>query len=157
VITVSSGGMYTARLDARDPQLDDREFDGSGFYAHTKRCEVVLNREWAERHRDTGIAFCAMHPGWADTGGLARSLPRFHRVMGPLLRDSRQGADTIVWLATATALDPPSGGFWHDRAPRPVHRVPWTRETAVERERLWTYCEELTTARRGLAATAIPC
>ena len=143
VITVSSGGMYTARLDAGDPQLDAREFDGARFYAHTKRTQVVLNRLWSERHASDGIAFSAMHPGWADTAGLRRSLPRFHRFMRPLLRDPREGADTIVWLATAPDLDPAGGGFWHDRAPRPVHRVPWTRETAAERERLWTYCERL--------------
>ena len=28
VVTVSSGGMYTARLDADDPQLERRKFDG---------------------------------------------------------------------------------------------------------------------------------
>ncbi|MGZ5412107.1 MAG: SDR family NAD(P)-dependent oxidoreductase [Solirubrobacterales bacterium] len=143
VITVSSGGMYTARLDAGDPQLEQREFDGPAFYAHTKRAEVVLNRLWAERHDSGEIAFHAMHPGWADTGGLRSSLPRFGRLLGPLLRDAAQGADTIAWLAGARSLDPPSGGFWHDRAPRPEHRVPWTRETASERERLWSYCEKL--------------
>jgi dehydrogenase/reductase SDR family protein 12 len=143
VITVSSGGMYTARLDVNDPQLDRREFDGPAFYAHTKRAEVVLNGLWAQRHAADGVAFHAMHPGWADTGGLRSSLPRFHRLMRPLLRDSRQGADTIVWLATARALEPPSGGFWQDRAPRPEHRLPRTRETRPERERFWTYCERL--------------
>ena len=75
VITVSSGGMYTARLDAGDPQLERREFDGPRFYAHTKRAEVVLNRAWSERHAGDGIAFHAMHPGWADTAGLRSSLP----------------------------------------------------------------------------------
>jgi NAD(P)-dependent dehydrogenase (short-subunit alcohol dehydrogenase family) len=143
VITVSSGGMYTARLDAGDPQLDDREFDGPGFYAHSKRAEVVLNRLWAERYAADGVAFHAMHPGWADTGGLRASLPRFRRLMRPLLRDARQGADTIVWLATAPTLDPRSGGFWHDREARPEHRLARTRETAAERERFWVYCERL--------------
>jgi NAD(P)-dependent dehydrogenase (short-subunit alcohol dehydrogenase family) len=143
VIAVSSGGMYTARLDADDPQLDGREFDGPAFYAHSKRAEVVLNGLWSERYAAEGVAFHAMHPGWADTGGLRTSLPRFHRLMRPLLRDARQGADTIVWLATASALDPHSGGFWHDRAPRPEHRLPGTRETAVERQRFWAYCKRL--------------
>ena len=143
VITVSSGGMYTARLDADDPQLDGREFDGPAFYAHSKRAEVVLNGLWSERYAAEGVAFHAMHPGWADTGGLRTSLPRFHRLMRPLLRDARQGADTIVWLATASTLDPHSGGFWHDRALRPEHRLPRTRETAAERERFWAYCERL--------------
>ena len=143
VITVSSGGMYTARLDADDPQLDGREFDGPAFYAHSKRAEVVLNGLWSERHAADGIAFHAMHPGWADTGGLRVSLPRFHRLMRPLLRDAAQGADTIVWLATALAVEPATGGFWHDRAPRSEHRLPRTRETEAERERFWAYCEGL--------------
>jgi NAD(P)-dependent dehydrogenase (short-subunit alcohol dehydrogenase family) len=141
VITVSSGGMYSAKLNAHDPQLEGREFDGPTFYAHSKRAEVVLNRLWSERHARDGVAFHAMHPGWADTGGLRSSLPRFRRLMRPLLRNATQGADTIVWLATVPSLEPASGGFWHDRAPRPEHRVPWTRETAAERERLWDFCE----------------
>jgi NAD(P)-dependent dehydrogenase (short-subunit alcohol dehydrogenase family) len=156
VITVSSGGMYTARLDADDPQLARRDFDGTRVYAHTKRAQVALNREWAARHPDDGIAFLAMHPGWARTPGLERSLPRFERLMRPLLRDARQGADTVVWLATAPGLDPPGGGFWHDRRLRPEHRVPWTRETEADRERLWQECERLTTlaARPRTAAAA---
>lgn len=145
VITVASGGMYTARLDAEDPQLDDRDFDGAALYAHTKRAEVALNREWSERHFADGVAFHSMHPGWADTAGLRTSLPRFHRVMRPLLRDARQGADTVIWLAAADGLEPVSGGFWHDRRPRPEHRLPRTRETAADRARLWAYCEGLST------------
>lgn len=55
----------------------------------------------ARRMAGTGVAFHAMHPGWADTPGLAAALPRFRRVMRPLLRTPEQGADTITWLATA--------------------------------------------------------
>jgi dehydrogenase/reductase SDR family member 12 len=154
VITVSSGGMYTARLDAADPELERREYDGPRFYAHTKRAEVVLNRLWAEREAESGIGFSAMHPGWADTAGLASSLPRFHRLMRPALRDAHQGADTVVWLATAPALQSPTGGFWHDRTPRPEHLFPWTRESPEERERLWAYCVRHATERA--TAPAVP-
>jgi dehydrogenase/reductase SDR family protein 12 len=145
VINVSSGGMYTARLNVDDPQLDERNFDGPSFYAHTKRAEVALAEVWAERLADLGIGCHSMHPGWADTPGLARSLPRFHRLMRPLLRDSREGADTIVWLATAgpEAVDGHSGAFWHDRRPRPKHLLPWTGESRRERERFWARCARL--------------
>lgn len=145
VINVSSGGMYTARLDVDDPQLDERQFDGPSFYAHTKRAEVALTEVWAERLADLGIGCHSMHPGWADTPGLARSLPRFHRLMRPLLRDSHEGADTIVWLATAgpEEVDERSGAFWHDRRPRPKHLLPWTRESREERERFWAQCARL--------------
>jgi NAD(P)-dependent dehydrogenase (short-subunit alcohol dehydrogenase family) len=145
VITVSSGGMYTARLNVDDPQLDGREFDGPSFYAHTKRAEVALTEVWAARLADLGISCHSMHPGWADTPGLARSLPRFHRLMRPLLRNAHEGADTIVWLAGADAkeVDEASGAFWHDRRPRPKHLLPWTRESREERERFWARCAQL--------------
>src|SRR5687768_5396785 len=41
VVFVASGGMYTARLDAEDPQLESHEFDGPRFYAHAKRIQVI--------------------------------------------------------------------------------------------------------------------
>jgi len=145
VITVSSGGMYTARLDAEDPQLERRSYDGPRFYAHAKRAQVALNHVWADQFPAERIAFHAMHPGWVDTPGLRSSLPRFRQLMRPLLRDARQGADTIVWLGTQPMLERASGGFWHDRAPRPEHRLPWTTETPTDRQRLWGECERLST------------
>lgn len=155
VITVSSGGMYTARLRQDDLQLDEEPFDGARFYAHTKRAQVALNRSWAERFPADRIAFQAMHPGWVDTPGLRTSLPRFRRLMRPLLRDARKGADTVVWLGTHPELEPATGGFWHDRAPRPEHRLGSTHETAEDRERLWRECERLCTASESTRATAI--
>jgi NAD(P)-dependent dehydrogenase (short-subunit alcohol dehydrogenase family) len=140
VVSVSSGGMYTSRLDADDLQLERRDYDPPRFYAHTKRCEVVLTELWAERLRGEGIAVHAMHPGWADTPGVRSSLPRFHTLMGPLLRDAGQGADTIVWLASAAEPGERPGLFWHDRVPRPTHRLPRTREAGGDRRRLWDEC-----------------
>jgi dehydrogenase/reductase SDR family protein 12 len=48
--------------------------------------------------------------------------------MRPILRSPDEGADTIVWLATADRRLLGSGRFWHDRRPRSVSRLPWTRE-----------------------------
>ena len=155
VITVSSGGMYTARLRADDLQLEKQSFDGPRFYAHTKRAQVALNRVWAERLPADRVAFHAMHPGWVDTAGLRASLPRFRRLIRPLLRDAHQGADTIVWLGTQPELEPASGAFWHDRVPRPEHRLPATRETAGDREELWRECERLSTVAESPRTAAI--
>jgi hypothetical protein len=96
-----------------------------------------------------------MHPGWVDTAGLRTSLPRFRRVMRPLLRDARQGADTIVWLGTQPTLEPATGAFWQDREPRPEHRLPSTRETAEDREVLWRECERLCTVSESPRTAAI--
>ncbi|MGE5408014.1 MAG: SDR family NAD(P)-dependent oxidoreductase [Syntrophothermus sp.] len=143
VINVSSGGMYTARLDLDDLQLEGREFDGARFYAHTKRLEVALSEEWARRLAGREIVVHSFHPGWVATPGVASSLPRFDRVMRPLLRDPAAGADTIVWLAGSPEGAGHSGAFWHDRRPRPKHRVPWTRESAAERAALFERCAGL--------------
>ena len=75
MITVSSGGMYTARLDADDLQFERRLFDGAGVYAHTKRAQVVLSRLWSEHHAGDGIAFHAMHPGWVQTAATRGRCP----------------------------------------------------------------------------------
>jgi dehydrogenase/reductase SDR family member 12 len=143
VITVSSGGMYTGKLDPGDLQTTHRDYDGPDVYARTKRAEVVLTELWADRLRGTGVVAHAMHPGWARTAGVAESLPRFNRVMRPLLRTPEEGADTIVWLGAAEEPAATTGLFWHDRRPRPTHRVPWTRESRADRERLWAACAQL--------------
>jgi NAD(P)-dependent dehydrogenase (short-subunit alcohol dehydrogenase family) len=151
VINVTSGGLYTKRLRVDELQSERGEFDGAAAYARTKRAELVLTELWAARLEDTGVVVHAMHPGWADTPGIQASLPTFHRLTQPLLRTPEQGADTIAWLAAAAEPARSSGGFSHDRRRRPTHRVPWTRESAAEREALWKMCERLTSDNPGAA------
>lgn len=143
IINVSSGGMYTSRINLDDLQLEQRDFKGAAFYAHTKRAEVILSEEWGRRLAADRITVHSTHPGWVATAGVAESLPGFSRVMGPLLRSPAAGADTIVWLAGSPDGAKGTGEFWHDRRPRPKHRVPWTRESLQERSRLFTMCEHL--------------
>jgi dehydrogenase/reductase SDR family protein 12 len=140
LVNVSSGGMYTQRLDVDDLQFERRDYDGPDAYAAAKRALVILTELWAERLAGTGVVAHSMHPGWAATPGVETSLPRFNRVMGPLLRTAEEGADTIVWLGAAAEPARSSGGFWHDRRCRPTHRVPWTRERPEDRLRLWQEC-----------------
>ena len=136
VVVVSSGGMYAQRIPVDDPELEHGEYSGGAAYARTKRMQVALTPLMQERWAADGIAVHCMHPGWADTPGVLTSLPGFHKVMGPLLRDPAAGADTVVWLA-ATEPAPGGGQLWHDRAPRPDHYLPRTRDRGGEAERLW--------------------
>jgi NAD(P)-dependent dehydrogenase (short-subunit alcohol dehydrogenase family) len=81
--------------------------------------QVVLANAWAERLAATDVHVASMHPGWADTPGVAADLPTFQKVTRPLLRDTADGADTAVWLV-ATRPDSRPPHFWHDRAQRPT-------------------------------------
>jgi NAD(P)-dependent dehydrogenase (short-subunit alcohol dehydrogenase family) len=144
VLTMSSGGMYASPLHVAGLQMGD-DYRGAEQYARAKRAQVTLNQMWAERIDPSEVVFHALHPGWADTPGVATSLPRFGRLMGPLLRTPEQGADTLVWLAAEDRATRDSGGFWADRRQRSMHRLPATRrsDTAERRNRLWAECERL--------------
>lgn len=149
VVWVSSSGMYGQRLNADDLQHNRGEYRGLTAYAHTKRMQVIMAEQWAQRLAGDGIVVHSAHPGWADTPGLRTWLPSFRRAMRPLLRTPDQGADTFVWLGAAVEPTASTGRFWHDRAPRPTHYLPATRETSADRERLWQTCEQLTASFAG--------
>lgn len=142
VIWVSSGGMYTQRLSVSHLQSPD-DYAPATAYARAKRAQVVLAGQWQERFGHTGVTFHAMHPGWALTPGVESSLPVFRTVMGPLLRDTETGADTVVWLALADAPTSEPGRFWLDRRPRSTVRFPGTRHDPEAEHRLWTEVERL--------------
>ncbi len=145
VVWMSSGGMYTRPLSTDDVEATEREWSGSDAYARTKRMQVVLAQMWADRLRVDHVAVHSMHPGWSDTPGIADALPGFHRVIGPMLRTSEQGADTAVWLVAApggSVVAGASGVFWSDRRPRPLAYAPWQNETPGERARLWEMVSE---------------
>jgi NAD(P)-dependent dehydrogenase (short-subunit alcohol dehydrogenase family) len=142
VIAVTSGGMYAQALDLSDLTGADKPYEGTRAYARAKRAQVALVREWARRSVGS-VSFAAMHPGWADSPGLADSLPGFHRVMGPLLRSPAQGADTIVWLAADPASAAADGALYLDRRARPFDRLRSTRLSAADRRRLWGMVVEL--------------
>ncbi|XP_058074846.1 uncharacterized protein LOC131223441 isoform X2 [Magnolia sinica] len=120
VITVSSGGMYTTPL-TKDLQFSENNFDGTLQYARNKRVQVALTEKWAEMYGDKGIGFYSMHPGWAETPGVAKSLPNLDKNLSGKLRTSEEGADTVVWLALQPKEELASGAFYFDRAEASKH------------------------------------
>ena len=149
LVHVSSGGMYTQHIDLAKLQGRVARYDGVVAYAQHKRAQVILNRLWAERLRGLPVESYAMHPGWARTKGVATSLPRFERLMRPLLREPAEGADTVAWLVASAEPVGLSGRFFLDRRPRAEHVFPWTHETPEEARELWDLCARLS----GVPAT----
>jgi NAD(P)-dependent dehydrogenase (short-subunit alcohol dehydrogenase family)/carbon monoxide dehydrogenase subunit G len=148
IINVSSGGMYATGLALDDLQYERSAYDGSRAYARTKRALVVLTELWADQLKESGVVVHSMHPGWADTPGVASSLPEFHRITRRFLRTGEEGADTIAWLAAAPEAARVTGAFWLDRAPHITHVLPGTDPSPHERQRLWDALAQLTGCER---------
>jgi dehydrogenase/reductase SDR family protein 12 len=135
VINVVSGGMYSQKLDVNELHRDEGEkYSGSVVYARQKRALMMLTQQWAQNWVNDGIVVNAMHPGWADTPGVQQALPEFRALTRYILRSASEGADTIVWLATATESGKLTGKLFLDREVHPTHLLKRTRES--ERERL---------------------
>ncbi|KAM4123463.1 hypothetical protein ACB094_01G161000 [Castanea mollissima] len=137
VITVSSGGMYTAPLTT-DLQYSDRNFNGVDQYARNKRVQVALTEKWAETYKNKGIGFYSMHPGWAETPGVAKSLPGLSERLSGNLRTSEEGADTIIWLALQPKEKLVSGAFYFDRAEAPKHLMFSATGGSHVKNKMWT-------------------
>lgn len=155
VIWVSSGGMYTQRLDLeRLRRPSPRGFDGVVQYAQAKRAQIILTEQLATRLAAQQVVVHAMHPGWADTGGVRSSLPRFFALTRAILRSPAQGADTIVWLAASARAGQTTGQLWFDRRVVSTHLWPRTEELPGDRARLWDACAEDAARAAGAAAGA---
>ncbi|XP_035706398.1 dehydrogenase/reductase SDR family member 12 isoform X2 [Folsomia candida] len=135
VLMVSSGGMYTQKLDHEDFNFDRwRKYDGVIVYAQNKRQQVVMCEEFAKSHPN--IFFASMHPGWANTPGVRKSIPDFYERHKSQLRTPQEGSDTLVWLAVAPAKVIQkfgSGNFFQDRAVCSTHLpLAWTKSSEAD-------------------------
>lgn len=135
VVFMSSGGMYTQGLDVDKIEMSPRNYRGTIAYARAKRGQVEMVTHLGPQLAP-GIKLHSMHPGWVDTPGVDAALPGFGKVMGPLLRNADQGADTMVWLTATGAPGAAAGQFWLDRTPRRTAYLPGTGTTPAERRRL---------------------
>ena len=159
-MTVSSGGMYTQRLDLARLDLESTagphpDFDGvhglrpgqAGPGRAQRRSGPTARPPPASRSTPCTRAG-STRPGWPS------SLPGFARVMGPWLRTPFQGADTMVWLATAREpLERQRRASGSTAAPRWPVKLPWTRTAPDDADRLWRWVA----ARAGVPTRRGPC
>ena len=143
VINMTSGGGYNVPLSTvMLNMVDPTTFNGTGAYAFHKRGQMVLNQYWRGKYGASGFTFYVMHPGWADTDGVKRSLPRFRKILKSILRDAESGTDTAIWLAATRPAQEERELVWFDRKPRPAHVYERTRATKETPLSLVDYLEK---------------
>jgi dehydrogenase/reductase SDR family member 12 len=141
VITVTSGGAYTAPLVTDDLQMAQLvPFDGMLQYARDKRRQIAMMERFAARFAQGGMAVGCylMHPGWADTGGVRTSMPSFHKTMQRQLRTLAQGVDTVLWLSLMDTAGLEAGALYLDRQVQAKHTfMSGTHYTDAQVDALW--------------------
>ncbi|KAF9871347.1 hypothetical protein CkaCkLH20_11268 [Colletotrichum karsti] len=118
VIIVSSVAHRFFNFNLED--VEKETFNGMIAYGGSKLCNSWTANEIERRFGQDGIHAWSVHPGSVSTE-LARNLPEDERnvqqtnpIMRKITKTSEQGASTVVWGATASALEGKGGGYLED-------------------------------------------
>jgi NAD(P)-dependent dehydrogenase (short-subunit alcohol dehydrogenase family) len=121
VVTVSSGAHEFMRggMDFEDIELDEG-WSPFRAYANSKLANILFAYELCARMGGTRVTSNAVHPG-AVRSGFGRTLRGVSaaaiRLAQPFLRSPERGAQTLLYLATASEVEGISGGYFHDMRP----------------------------------------
>jgi NAD(P)-dependent dehydrogenase (short-subunit alcohol dehydrogenase family) len=143
IVTVGSEAHRQVTLDLGDLQLIDgyERFDA---YARSKLADILFSYELSRRIEQQNVAVLTMHPGTTKTA-LFRPRNPIERFAMPIInlraQSSRQGADTLVWLATDDSAPDLHGLYLAQR--RVVESSVESRDP-VTAARLWDATAELT-------------
>jgi NAD(P)-dependent dehydrogenase (short-subunit alcohol dehydrogenase family) len=142
VITVSSEARRGASIDFDDLQ-SERRYRGFPVYGMTKKANILFTYELAERLEGSGVVANCLHPGAVSTN-FARNnrgpIALFFRLFKPFMRSPEQGADTLVYLASAPEIGELNGKYLTDRK----EVSPAEPRDEAAQKRLWEVSEELT-------------
>jgi NAD(P)-dependent dehydrogenase (short-subunit alcohol dehydrogenase family) len=143
IVNVSSGAHSGATLNFDNLQ-GERGYNPTGAYSESKLANILFTYELARRLQGTGVTVNCLHPGVIGTKLLAdyMGVP----VAGGALASSfgaspEQGAETIIFLASAAEVEGVSGKYFERRRPR--RSSPESYDEAAAR-RLWQLSEQLT-------------
>jgi NAD(P)-dependent dehydrogenase (short-subunit alcohol dehydrogenase family) len=144
VINTSSAANGFGKLDLDD--LDSaRKYSTNRAYGTGKLANILFTTELNSRYGAQGITTAAFHPGVVATNFAAESTsPMRHAYktfLNRFLLSPDQGADTLVWLATATpGKDWISGAYYAKRSLAKANKHAYDAELA---RALWERSEAM--------------
>jgi NAD(P)-dependent dehydrogenase (short-subunit alcohol dehydrogenase family) len=140
VNTASDGSEMIPAIDLDDLQ-NLRNWSHGAAYCTGKLANVLHARALASRVGDDGIVAHSVHPGTVGSNFFSHTPDSVQAAYGdaPKLTNA-QGADTVVWLASAEEPGHSSGGYWFERKPRNPN--PLVDDPAFV-DAFWTAAEKL--------------
>ena len=117
IVSTASGAHNFARLDFDDLQSEKR-YSEMTAYGNSKLCNIMWTGELSRRLASTGVTANCFHPGAVNTafGHNTRGLLNAAMLFAQrFMLTPEQGADTLVWLASAKEIEGRTGGYWTKR------------------------------------------
>ena len=143
VVNTASDAHERAKLDFDDLQ-SAKGYGGFKIYGRSKLCNILFTRELARRLAGTGVTTNCLHPGFVATrfgdqsGGWFSVVVRVakHFALSP-----KQGAETLVYLASSPDVAGVTGQYFHKCAIATPSRE---AQDDVNAKRLWVETAKLT-------------
>lgn len=141
IINVSSDASeMIPGFDWDDLQLF-KGFNSGRAYCQAKLANVLFARGLAQRLADDGIVAHSVHPGTVESNFASHATEATQAYIATLEHlTPEQGADTVIWLATAEEPGQTSGGYYYLRKPRTPNPLIDDKATV---DRLWEESEKL--------------
>lgn len=119
IVNTASAAHQRARLDFDDLQMA-KDFGAMKAYGRSKLCNILFTRELSRRLQGTGVTANCLHPGFVATrigdesGG---AISGFAWLAKLFAISPGQGAETIVYLASAPCVAETTGEYFYQRQP----------------------------------------
>jgi NAD(P)-dependent dehydrogenase (short-subunit alcohol dehydrogenase family) len=138
--TASDASEMIPGMDWSDLQGLER-FNTGASYCRAKLANVLFTRGLAKRLADDGIIAHAAHPGTVDSNFFSHAPESTQARLREISKlTPAEGAETLIWLATAPEPGTSNGGYFYLRKPRTPN--PFV-DDAANVERLWQESEKI--------------
>lgn len=144
IVTVASVAHRGARAPLDDMNQERRQYQAFRVYGESKLLNIMFTYALARRLQGSRVTSNAVHPGFVasnfgkDNGGLWRGMFTLSR---PFSISVERGAETSVYVASASEVAGISGKYFSNKRPAPTSRVSYDVDA---QERLWRISEEMT-------------
>jgi NAD(P)-dependent dehydrogenase (short-subunit alcohol dehydrogenase family) len=141
IINTSSDASEMIKAMPWDDLQSSENYSAGAAYCYGKLANVLFARGLAQRLADDGIVAHAMHPGVVDSNFITHADERTQAHIRTFKSQTpAEGADTLIWLATAQEPGQSTGGYFYQRKPRAPNPVV---DDAAYVDRLWAESEKL--------------
>lgn len=144
IINVASEAHLAAAPDFEDFNME-QSYAGFRAYANSKLYNIMFTKELAGRLSNyPNVTTYSLHPGTVATNfsASAGGLTNFaFKLMRPFLTSAKKGAQTNIYLASASDIPANSGSYFINQKPAKVKHKFYTEENNAK---LWEISEILT-------------